>query len=393
MNLRHLLSTALLASWSLAARAQVYYTVEENGDVLCTVDVATGTLTAIGPLGSAYAFGDLAYDTSTGTMYLSDGWGQGINIPSSLYTVDLATGLATLVGSTGVTDIFGLVYDPQTDKLFASSATFAPHGVYEIDRASGFASFVGDPGQELDGLTFVGSTGALVGLTAGTGSIHAIDRVSGASTPITPGAGFVNNCGIAWAPATDDVYAIDWSGKLYAYDVVNGWSRTLVASGLPPCDGLALAIPPCPQPVPYCTAGTTTNGCVPSISSTGSPKLGQTSGFSIDVSSLEGQRAAIVFYGIDNTSFTPTSWALGSTSFLCVKAPAQRTTVQNSGGAAGACDGQVSLDWLAYMAANPGALGAPVVAGQVYYGQVWFRDPPAPKTTNLSNALEWTLCP
>src|SRR5688572_27907088 len=96
MKLGGMRPVRLLVSWTLVARAQVVYTIEENGDVLCEIELATGALSPIGPLGSGYAFGDLAYDTATGTMYLTDGWGQGIGVPSSLYTVDLGTGSATL---------------------------------------------------------------------------------------------------------------------------------------------------------------------------------------------------------------------------------------------------------------------------------------------------------
>jgi hypothetical protein len=38
-------------------------------------------------------------------------------------------------------------------------------------------------------------------------------------------------------------------------------------------------------------------------------------------------------------------------------------------------------------------LGTPFSAGDAIYAQGWFRDPPAPKTTNLSNALQLTCQP
>jgi hypothetical protein len=73
--------------------------------------------------------------------------------------------------------------------------------------------------------------------------------------------------------------------------------------------------------------------------------------------------------------------------------PTQRTAAQLSGGTAGACDGALSIDWNAYLAANPGALGAPFVGGETVWSQAWFRDPPASKTTNLSDGLRFTVCP
>jgi hypothetical protein len=146
-----------------------------------------------------------------------------------------------------------------------------------------------------------------------------------------------------------------------------------------------------PVSVAYCTAGTSTNGCVPSISSTGTPSSAATSGFFIDVANVEGQKQGLVFYGLSGPVAAPVT--LGSPSFFCVKSPTQRLNAQNSGGTLGACDGNLSRDWLAFVAANPGALGAPFSAGQVVNAQAWYRDPPAVSKTNLSNALEFVTRP
>ncbi len=142
----------------------------------------------------------------------------------------------------------------------------------------------------------------------------------------------------------------------------------------------------------YCTAGTTTNGCVPAMSATGTPSASAPTGFTLSVASVEGQKQGLFFYGIDNSGFSPSPWGQG-TSFLCVKAPTQRSPAQLSNGTAGACDGALSIDWNAYITANPGALGQPFSAGQHVFAQAWFRDPPAPKTTNLSDAVEFVVGP
>jgi hypothetical protein len=143
----------------------------------------------------------------------------------------------------------------------------------------------------------------------------------------------------------------------------------------------------------YCTAGTTSSGCNATISGSGTPSATATSGFDIDIDNVEGQKQGIIFYGINNTGFNPTPWGVGGTSYLCVKAPLQRTGVQNSGGTTGACDGSLSLDWNAYRANNATALGNPFSAGQSVYAQGWFRDPPSPKTTSLSDGLSFVTCP
>jgi hypothetical protein len=67
--------------------------------------------------------------------------------------------------------------------------------------------------------------------------------------------------------------------------------------------------------------------------------------------------------------------------------------VQSSGGAAGACNGQLTVDWNAFIASTPTALGAPFSHGDAINVQAWFRDPPSSKTTALSNALSVSVCP
>jgi hypothetical protein len=144
-------------------------------------------------------------------------------------------------------------------------------------------------------------------------------------------------------------------------------------------------------PTTYCTAGTSTNGCVPAISGSGTPSVAAISGFVIDVLNVEGQKSGLLFYGINGQNSAP--WGVGGTSFLCVKAPTQRMTTQNSGGTSNACDGLLSEDWLAFVASHPGALGVPFSSGQTVNAQGWYRDPPAVKTTNLSDGLEFVLVP
>jgi hypothetical protein len=142
--------------------------------------------------------------------------------------------------------------------------------------------------------------------------------------------------------------------------------------------------------VVYCTAGTSSNGCVPSISASGTPSASAASGFTLSASSIEGVKQGLFFYGISGQVAVP--WGTGN-SFLCVKAPTQRMNVQSSGGTVGMCNGALSQDWLAFIAANPGSLGAPFAAGNVVDAQGWYRDPPSAKTTNLTNGVEFTVVP
>jgi hypothetical protein len=143
----------------------------------------------------------------------------------------------------------------------------------------------------------------------------------------------------------------------------------------------------------YCTAGTSSLGCSAMLTGAGVASAGAGSNLVITASGVEGQRAGLIFYGVDNSGFTPLDWAPGSSSFLCVKSPVQRSLAQSSGGTIAQCDGQLVFDWSSFVAANPGALGAPFSAGDEVFAQAWFRDPPAPKSTGLSNGLRFGVCP
>jgi hypothetical protein len=142
-------------------------------------------------------------------------------------------------------------------------------------------------------------------------------------------------------------------------------------------------------PVSYCTAGATTNGCVATISADNNPSVSLANTCNISVANVEGQKSGLIFYSITGQNAAP--W--NATSFLCVKSPTQRTGTQTSGGTVNLCDGTLVLDWDAFQSANPTSLGNPWSAGDVVQIQAWFRDPPAGKATNLSDAVEMTYVP
>jgi hypothetical protein len=148
-----------------------------------------------------------------------------------------------------------------------------------------------------------------------------------------------------------------------------------------------------PVPVVFCTASTSTNGCSATISANVVPSVSHATACVVTVANVEGLKSGLLFYGLDNSGFQALPWGTGGTSFLCVKQPMRRTPAQNSGGTFGACDGSYTLDWNAFQLANPSALGNPWTPGARVYVQAWYRDPPAPKSTNLSDALTMTYVP
>ncbi len=383
-----LAAAALIAS-SVGANADVFYTVQESSDSLCTIDTNTLVITTIGPLGVATNFGDLAFDSSTGTMYLSNGWGTN---PSRLYKVDVTTGAATLIGSMGVNDIFGLTYDPITNKLFGSQSTLST-SFFEINRITGAATPIGNTGIYLDGLTFVGSTGDVVGLYAGPGSLHRIDRSTGAPTLLTGGGGFVDNCGIAWGSTSNKIFSIDWSGNLFAFDVAAGYARTTLQTGLGSFDGL-VAASGCATPIIYCTAKVNSLGCTPTIGSTGSPSATIGSGFTVRATNVRNQKPGLLLYGINGRAAAPFQGGI-----RCVNSPIKRSIPLNSGGTplpTNDCSGAYAIDMNAFAVGTLGGTPLPAlqVVGTVVDCQCWGRDPgfAAPNNTTLSDGLEYTIC-
>ncbi|MCC7015416.1 MAG: immunoglobulin domain-containing protein [Planctomycetes bacterium] len=190
------------------------------------------------------------------------------------------------------------------------------------------------------------------------------------------GAAGIDNTPLGALPLASGVYT------LHVYD----WYVAADSGSLASWE-LCFDAPAAPQA--YCTAGTTTNGCAATLTASANPSASFATPCSLTAANVEGGKSGLLFYGVNGRTNAP--W--NGTSVLCVKAPTQRMTLQSSGGTAGACDGAFALDWNAYQLANPGALGNPFGAGGKVWVQCWFRDPPAGKTTNLSDALELTLLP
>lgn len=140
----------------------------------------------------------------------------------------------------------------------------------------------------------------------------------------------------------------------------------------------------------YCPAGTSSQNCTPSLTATGLPSASAATAFTLSTANVDGQRAGLYFYGVSGATLSP--WGQSS-SWLCVKAPTQRTAVQTSGGTPGSCDGSLILDWSQFAASNPNALGAPFQDADTVWIQAWYRDPSGAKSTALSNALRFQLLP
>jgi catechol 2,3-dioxygenase-like lactoylglutathione lyase family enzyme len=130
----------------------------------------------------------------------------------------------------------------------------------------------------------------------------------------------------------------------------------------------------------YCTAKTTSSGCVPSIGSSGTPSIAAGT-FAVTGASIEGGQLGVVFHGSDGSAWSPFQGGV-----LCVAPPVLRLGVQHSGGTLGACDGSYAQPAAASVLASAGA-------GSTVWFQIWFRDPGAASGTGLSDALAVLVCP
>ena len=287
---------------------------------------------------------------------------------------------AAIVGSSQTAVSGCLIYNEgefQINSLPRDGAIL--HGPMTLDRCSIYSSAFCDSSAIHDAIvsnSIIRNEGTDVEFSGTAQSIYSC--VDGGY----PGTGNIDEDPLFWDPEGGDFHLRPGSPCIDAGDPTSPLDPdgTIADMGAFPYDPNY-----CPPVTNYCTAGTTGNGCIATISAIGTASATASSGFQVAVDNVEGQKLGIIFWG-------PTSqaapWGAGS-SYLCVAAPVKRTGNQASGGTAGLCDGSFALDFNAWMAANP--TKAPGM-GEVVYMQAWFRDPPSPKTTSLSDGLRFVMC-
>ena len=140
------------------------------------------------------------------------------------------------------------------------------------------------------------------------------------------------------------------------------------------------------QPAVYCAAQTNSLGCVPSISSAGSPSASVGSGFTVGVKRLISSTYGVFFYSTRRPLLAPFQGG-----YLCMELPIRRLALMPTGGSTSPdCTGGLQVDFNAWIAsgADPS-----LVAGENVCIQAWSRDAGAVTTTNLSNALVFAIGP
>jgi hypothetical protein len=231
---------AVAAVWlcaaAVAAQGGILFCINDNTDSLERIDTNTLVRTIVGPLGTPFSFGGLAWDGTTLFMIA----GRSNN---NLYRVNTTTGAATLVGLHGLNDLFGLEFDPITQKLFASQFV-AGTGLFTLNRTTGAATTINPAMSEgLGGLAFDTKRNMLVGIRDGSGTLYQINESNGALTLLaSPGA--TNDSGLAYDPEKDVFWDIDYNGNLFKCDPNTGYARSTVLSGLGAHDALAFVPEP-----------------------------------------------------------------------------------------------------------------------------------------------------
>lgn len=364
------------------------YVIDAGNNTILWADL-NGTNSSVRVSGVGNGATRLAIDHAGNGLYWTDNHPMTPNL-AKVYRANLdGSSPAPLVG-TGLNKAAGIALDIAAGRIYVSE--MAAKRIRRFD------------------LTGAPLTDLVSGPSVGTPSTIALD-VAGGRAYWADNAGFIRSTDFAGlAPQSitlatpNSSLALDLENDkaYYSHDAASTSLRRINMNGTGPVEILysgpngveniegVNVLVAAPSGRAYCTPGTSTNGCVARISATGGPSASATSGFTLTASNVEGQKNGLFFYGVNGPIVSP--WGTSS-SYLCVAAPTQRTNGLSSGGTPGACDGSLSLDFLAFVAANPGAVGVPLSAGQVVRAQTWYRDPPSPKTTNLSDALVWTMCP
>ncbi len=138
-------------------------------------------------------------------------------------------------------------------------------------------------------------------------------------------------------------------------------------------------------PMVYCTPKINSQGCVPSIQFLGLPSGSLGSGFNVFATSELNQAFGVLFYSLTGPAANPFQGG-----FMCCLQPLVRTPVQNSGGnpPPSDCSGTFQFDFNTYVASGTDpALGI----GVTVWSQYWSRDEQSPSTTNLTDALRFTI--
>jgi hypothetical protein len=144
----------------------------------------------------------------------------------------------------------------------------------------------------------------------------------------------------------------------------------------------------------YCTAKTSTFGCTPSMSATGTAQVAlcASTSYNMTASGMVGNKNSIFFYsqgGPAGTAFHGGHLCMKSTKAAPIKRIAPPT---NNGGQGTVCNGTLTYDFNVRIC---GGTDPAITAGSQINLQAWGRDPSGGGATGdqLSNGLQFSVCP
>lgn len=233
-GLRSRLLTAVfsLALPGLSAAGIVGYT--NNNNSLYAMDLTTGVATEIGSLGASGDFEAMAFDPTSGILYVHD------DSSGSLYTADTSTGQLTLVGSGGATrsNNHGMAFSSTGQGYLVGGQG----QLFSLDKTTGVAALIGSGANGISGAAFVGNTLYASPDNGSTGDLLIIDTTTGAQTSVGAlGVASSSQTGLAYDALSDILYLLDESTRsIYSVDYTTGAATLIGGYGSFTFESLAL---------------------------------------------------------------------------------------------------------------------------------------------------------
>lgn len=240
-----LLPFMISAFAATTARAAPVIWVDDSNSSIGTVDVATGTVTAVGPSGAGLT--DIAFNPAQSLF--------GISF-STLYSINQTTGAATAIGDFGVAaGLNGLVFG-SNGTLYGSGG----NALYTINPATGAASLVGSSG--LGGFSSAGDLAFVGGVLYETvtdglvSDLAQINLTNGAGTLIGQITKDPNQFGLVTG-SNGVLYSVDGT-SIYSINTATGAGtlvQTYSSANLSQAYGAASKTEAVPEPASLCILG------------------------------------------------------------------------------------------------------------------------------------------
>jgi len=143
-------------------------------------------------------------------------------------------------------------------------------------------------------------------------------------------------------------------------------------------------------PVAYCTAKTSSQGCAPFVTTTGTASASAAFPCTVAAQDLVNNKNGLLFYGVSGRAALPGFFG----GFLCAQPPLRRTGFQHSFGnpPPDDCSGSLAFELNAWIQSG---VDPALVPGALASAQYWARDPAHPDGTGvvLTDAVELPICP